>query len=95
MGVRIGPCQKTLQVFGERVWVQGVLELRPLEPRPFESMPLVYERSYGGAAEPRNPVGRGFYASARAAVEQPLPNLEDPLQSGGAEGLRPEHEHGG
>lgn len=80
VGVRIGPCKKILQVFGERVWVQGVLELHPLEPRPFESMPLVYERSYGGAAEPRNPVGRGLYASARAAVEQPLPNLEDPLQ---------------
>jgi hypothetical protein len=30
--------------------------------------------------EPRNPVGRGFYASAREAMNCPLPNLEDPLR---------------
>ncbi|MFE8597112.1 DUF2169 family type VI secretion system accessory protein [Archangium violaceum] len=80
VGVRIGPCRKILQVFGERVWAQGLLEPRPSAPLPFESMPLVYERSFGGASEPRNPVGRGLHASARASVEQPLPNLEDPHQ---------------
>lgn len=29
--------------------------------------------------EPRNPVGVGLYGSAKEAIEQPLPNLEDPL----------------
>lgn len=74
--VRVGPCQKVLHVFGDRVWAGGLLGPRPSEPLPFECMPLVYERSFGG--EPRNPVGRGLYASAREALEQPLPNLEDP-----------------
>jgi hypothetical protein len=52
-------------------------------------MPLRYERSFGGVAaatgkespayEARNPVGIGLYGSAKEAIEQPLPNLEDPL----------------
>lgn len=80
VAVRIGPCKKALHVVGERVWARGVLSLQPSEPLPFESMPLVYERSFGGATEPRNPVGRGLHGSSKAALEQPLPNLEDPLQ---------------
>jgi hypothetical protein len=88
--VKVGPCQKGIHVFGTRVWYKGALGLKPSAPRAFESMPLRYERSFGGVArdngkeppayEPRNPVGVGLYASAKEAVEQPLPNLEDPLQ---------------
>ncbi|WP_224366122.1 DUF2169 family type VI secretion system accessory protein [Hyalangium versicolor] len=87
--VKVGPCQKGIRVFGTRVWYRGALGLKASAPRPFESMPLRYERSFGGAAqttgkeppasEPRNPVGLGFYGSAKEAIEQPLPNLEDPL----------------
>ncbi|WP_224242012.1 DUF2169 family type VI secretion system accessory protein [Hyalangium gracile] len=87
--VKVGPCQKGIRVFGTRVWYRGALGLKASAPRPFESMPLRYERSFGGVAastgkeppayEPRNPVGMGFYGSAKEAVEQPLPNLEDPL----------------
>ncbi|HLL03345.1 MAG TPA: DUF2169 domain-containing protein [Myxococcaceae bacterium] len=87
--VKVGPCQKAIRVFGTRVWYRGALGLKPSAPRPFESMPLRYERSFGGVAadngketpayEPRNPVGMGLYGSAKEAVEQPLPNLEDPL----------------
>ncbi|QRK12468.1 DUF2169 domain-containing protein [Archangium violaceum] len=89
VAVRVGPCRKGVQVFGDRVWSRGLLGLKPSEPRPFESMPLVYERSLGGNAltggghsalhESRNPVGRGLYASSRDAVDMPLPNLENPL----------------
>ncbi|HYO68748.1 MAG TPA: DUF2169 domain-containing protein, partial [Archangium sp.] len=88
--VRVGPYQKGIHVFGTRVWYRGVSGLKASEPRPFESMPLRYERSFGGTAlvagheppahEPRNPVGVGLYGSAKEAVEQPLPNLEDPFQ---------------
>ncbi|QRK11304.1 DUF2169 domain-containing protein [Archangium violaceum] len=88
--VRVGPCKKGVQVWGDRFWKNGVLGPRPSEPLPFESMSLLYERSFGGVAqargdeppsyEPRNPVGRGFYASVREAVDCPLPNLEDPLR---------------
>jgi len=87
--VKVGPCQKGLQVFGTRVWYRGALGLKPSAPRPFESMPLRYERSFGGVAratgnepptyEPRNPIGVGFYGSAKESLAQPLPNLEDPL----------------
>ncbi|MCP3136629.1 DUF2169 family type VI secretion system accessory protein [Pyxidicoccus xibeiensis] len=85
---RVGPCQKGVRVFGDRVWARGLVGGRASEPRPFESMPLVYERSFGGAAtapegeparyEARNPVGRGYYRSTRDALDQPLPNLEEP-----------------
>jgi hypothetical protein len=86
--VKVGSCQKGVRVFGTRVWYRGALGLKTSAPRPFESMPLRYERSFGGVAqatgqehpeyEPRNPVGIGLYGSAKEAVEQPLPNLEDP-----------------
>lgn len=87
--VKVGPCQKGIRVFGTRVWYRGALGLKASAPRLFESMPLRYERSFGGVAkasgkeppeyEPRNPVGVGMYGSAKEALEQPLPNLEDPL----------------
>lgn len=81
VGVQVGPCRKLIQVFGERTWSRGLLGMRASEPRPFESMPLRWERSVGGAAhEPRNPVGCGLHASAREAEGQPLPNLEDPAR---------------
>jgi hypothetical protein len=78
--------QKRIQVTGDRVWRGG----RPSDPKPFESIPLVWERAFGGvhrrgdgdkvSAEERNPVGRGFTAdrSADEMEGQPLPNLEDP-----------------
>jgi hypothetical protein len=75
---------KTILVSGDRVWRDG----RPSDPRPFESIPLVWERAFGGVftrdgrvlAEERNPVGCGF-AGGRSADEMqghPVPNLEDP-----------------
>lgn len=82
-----GRVSKTIAVFGERVWTQGVGGLGVTSARPFVSMPLVYERAFGGAEpgeaegrayEPRNPVGRGFFLSTLQALYQPLPNLEDP-----------------
>lgn len=60
------------------------------EPAPFVTMPLRYERAYGGVdvyshalcpyAYPRNLLGRGFaVTNTEAAVEGlELPNLEDP-----------------
>lgn len=81
--------RKTVRVYGDRVWDQR----RISAPEPFEHMPLLYERAFGGRwegskedaaevlmADQRNPVGLG-YAGGRdhSAMEgQPLPNLEDP-----------------
>jgi len=76
--------QKTILVTGDRVWRDG----RPSDPQPFESMPLVWERAFGGVhrrgaqvrGEERNPVGCGFAGgrSARDMEGLAVPNLEDP-----------------
>jgi hypothetical protein len=86
--LQIGPCRKDVDIVGDRAWIGGVAGVRPSAPAPFTSMPLEYERAFGGSAhdadgrlvaqEPRNPIGRGVYASAAAALDQPLPNLTRP-----------------
>jgi hypothetical protein len=56
-------------------------------PEPFETMPLMWERAYGGVdpvsdgdAEVRNPVGVGYFARGGEGPQgdQWVPNLEDP-----------------
>ncbi len=83
----VGEVHKTVRVFGDRQWVNGL----PSAPAPFQSMPLVYERAFGGQhqvnestllAEERNLVGCGF-AGQRSQAEMEgvaLPNIEDPNQ---------------
>ena len=79
----VGPVRKTVRVFGDRVW-RGTSEPQASAPMPFDRMPLVYERAFGGTlridpatgapvVDPRNPVGIG-------PITQRLPNLEDPAQ---------------
>jgi len=88
--------QKAIRVVGDRVWQP---DGTPTAPQPFEAMPLVWERAFGGVhpledrilAEERNPIGVGF-AGRRTAEEltgQPVPNLEspgEPLQRQGQSG---------
>lgn len=87
VSVTVGAVQKTIRVYGDRVWRDGGIT----RPTPFKTMPVVYERAYGGVqvvdgeeadAEARNPVGRGFVGSRKAddLNNVPLPNLEDPAQ---------------
>ncbi|NNE64317.1 MAG: DUF2169 domain-containing protein, partial [Gammaproteobacteria bacterium] len=76
---------KKIRVFGDRHWIDG----RISEPAPFQTMPMVYEKAFGGthlvdgavdSAEQRNPLGCG-YAGNRTSAQMngvPLPNLEDP-----------------
>lgn len=81
----VGSQGKTVRVFGDRTWQHGGIS----DPQPFSTMPLIYERAYGGSveadgkvvdADPRNPVGVGFSGGRKpSAMEgQRLPNLEDP-----------------
>lgn len=86
--VRVGPCRKAVAVFGDRVWEARAGTLQASRPERFTTMPLGWERSFGGAGratpgkptpyEVRNPVGQGWYSSMSHADGQPLPNLEDP-----------------
>jgi hypothetical protein len=82
-----GRINKGVAVFGDRVWTQGIGGITATAARPFVSMPLVYERAFGGAEkgdasvrafETRNPVGRGFQIRESDAIGEALPNLEDP-----------------
>jgi hypothetical protein len=91
VGVRVGPLLKTARVFGDRYWEGTRATARISPPDPFEKVPLVWERSFGGvdaspddarhhAKEARNPVGRGFQAkhSNLPLDGLRLPNVEDP-----------------
>src|SRR5436309_2054056 len=46
VGVRVGPVHKVVRVVGDRTWVRtaGLLAMTP--PRPFERIPLIYERAF-------------------------------------------------
>jgi uncharacterized protein YjbI with pentapeptide repeats len=74
----VGRMYKELAVIGDRTWIrEPVLGLRPGAPAPFRSMPLRYERSFGGPRDPRNPCGVGRVAPGDdAGALQRLPNIE-------------------
>ena len=84
VGFRVGPVQKVLRVFGDRRW--GMLG--PTAPEPFITMPLVYERAFGGvdqrSEQPErdwdwnNPVGCGFAVKKAHLEGVPVPNVEFP-----------------
>ncbi|MEZ4301224.1 MAG: DUF2169 domain-containing protein [Polyangiaceae bacterium] len=87
----VGRVEKTVRVFGDRVWHRAVSDFRPSSPVAFDRMPLRWERAFGGvdtsdlapekhAREPRNPLGTGLIADPREGriADVRLPNLEDP-----------------
>lgn len=89
VSVRVGPIVKSLVVVGDRRWRFGsALSMvpAPTDPEPFTTMPITYDRAFGGydeaaaAFEPRNPTGRGFIAAKtkESVHDKPLPNVEDP-----------------
>jgi hypothetical protein len=86
----VGPLRKRVRVLGNRVWRSNGPGYSITPPEPFQAMPLVWERAFGGTdrtksetrEELRNPVGVGFRAPDG---EKPLdglrlPNLEDPAE---------------
>ena len=87
VSLNVGSVNKTVRVFGDRQWQGGVIS----SPQAFESIPLVYERAYGGihqadgsivSAELRNLVGCGYLGKQKAKVLDGLavPNIEEPRQ---------------
>jgi len=79
--------EKTLRVVGDRSWTSGVTGLRLGAPKPFDAMPLVYERAFGGVdaaadtgdgvrpGDERNPVGAGFAPDADRLAGRTAPNV--------------------
>ena len=95
VSLSVGPLSKTVRVFGDRHWIsrqrlwRTQWEIAP--PQPFTTMPLIYERAFGGqdttpehehdhACEHRNLLGTGIIAANTRRTDFPLPNLEDPRQ---------------
>lgn len=69
--LRVGPIDKCLVVYGDRVYHKGILGLTTTPPRSLVQQPLRYESAFGGGdrsdpdpaqwqLDERNPVGRGF-----------------------------------
>ncbi len=85
-----GTIKKRLRVFGDRFWQPSLIGQPEIsKPQAFTTMPLRYERSYGGwdrvpedeqahRLDARNPIGVGYATRAEHLMGQPLPNLEDP-----------------
>jgi hypothetical protein len=78
LGLQIGSTRRTIAVFGDRLAVPAGEDVTFLEPRSFQSLPIVFARAYGGPGYPRNPVGTGFVIGQLAAHGVELPNFEDP-----------------
>lgn len=87
--LRVGERQQMIRVFGNRKWwfpTAFALVPKITEPEPFVTMPLVYERAFGGidAAAAlychENLVGTGFVGKLckESLHDKALPNLEDP-----------------
>jgi hypothetical protein len=84
VSLSVGEVVKTIRVFGDRQWQNGVMT----HPTPFQMMPMVYERAYGGKFKQNdkvftldsNPVGLGFVGKRSKAEYNglALPNLEHP-----------------
>ncbi len=84
VSLSVSKVNKKIRVFGDRQWQGGVIST----PVPFQMMPLVYERAYGGQYTQNdevffhdsNPVGLGFTGKRNMTEVEgmPLPNLEDP-----------------
>lgn len=92
VALQVGPLRKLVRVVGDRVWFKSLGAVSASPPRPFQAIPLLWERAFGGwdrtpedpkqhRCEGRNPVGVGFRSSARHFEEGlRLPNLEDPAE---------------
>lgn len=96
VGLQLGSLRKSFTVVGDRIWTGTSAGPRPGPPEPFTTMPINYDRAFGGsdpidpdetrrAAYPANPVGRGFHEARHglAIVGRPVPNTEethDPIE---------------
>lgn len=86
-GVRVGPLQKIVRIFGLRVWAAEGTGLSP--PRPVAEVEMRYDNAWGGIddsdpddilEEPRNPVGTGVTQDHGALTHKPAPSIEDPAE---------------
>jgi len=71
----LGTVDKTLYVFGDRIWRDAT----PSDPVVFQRIRVSWEQAFGGEGDERNPVGKGRKPIAvDGATVHPLPNVEWP-----------------
>jgi hypothetical protein len=84
-GVRVGPLEKSIRVFGLRVWEANGSGLSA--PRPTTGAEVRYDHAWGGldvsdpdrpVEEPRNPTGTGIARDLSVLTHKPGPLIEDP-----------------
>ena len=85
----VGSIRKVVLVYGPRVYVKGWRGVVPSDPAPLvHPVPLRFDHAFGGtdpitgAADPTNPVGRGFASDPDRLVGEPAHALE-PAPEGG------------
>lgn len=78
--LEVGGRSVEARLSGARRWQRGPLGVVASRPEPFERVALRYEACVGGSDEPRNPVGCGVHRDERRALDQELPQIEDPQQ---------------
>lgn len=64
--ISVGPVRRVVRVFGDRVWARGASGYQPSSPQPFTSMPLTWERAFGGV----DPEARGHETQGQGAQGQ-------------------------
>ncbi len=76
VALRLGSFERLIRVYGDRKLVRGLSgRLHFTEPEPFDSMPVRYDRAYGGVdrtALKRNPVPRMLQELAQTVPELPI-----------------------
>ena len=87
VSVNLAGREKRLSIFGDRYWMSGSAS-RPL---PFDAMPIDAAHAFGGAADMRNPQGKGLDpVDVNGLRLVPLPNIETPGRQVAKPGDRPE-----
>ena len=84
--VKIDQIEAQAMVTGDRVWTESVLHVVPSDAQPFVTMPIIYERAFGGGHatdagevwDERNPIGNGYCEDPARLIGQSVPNVEDP-----------------
>jgi hypothetical protein len=89
---QIDGLKKKLLVFGNRTWRRTLIgRLGISRPEPFQTMPITYERAFGGFDQEhpnsqkhridfRNPVGTGVVIRNQHLIGKPAPNIERPAR---------------
>ncbi len=75
-----GRVERQLTVFGDRTWQRALVAVAPSDPAPFASIPIGWDRAFGGLDFAANPHGVGYRARAGADGVLRLPNFETPGQ---------------